>query len=245
MTPEKVPMMIEKSKNSGITKENTERGARCAVHQPLPLSHRGDPAGRGGHRSDGPLVCGAAAGPAPSGTGRRGARHPGSGPGKAMAGPIFFRAGARADRAPPYDGDGLSAGGVGHPPAHPIRPDDDLWRARPADRPPAGASLDVRPGGGRRGGTQPHFHPRPLPSRHRGRRQPDRLRRWGGTEEDAAAAGRDRDQRLKTAFPVLRYSFIIREHDWNDNRYNDPFDCLSHFRSSWVPFYTKCEFLFG
>ena len=72
---------------------------------------------------------------------------------------------------------------------------DPLWRndhlrgTGPAAGSAAGAAPYVRPGGGRRGGTQPHFPDRALPPGDRRRRQPHRLCRRGGQKAPSAGLG--------------------------------------------------------
>lgn len=61
------------------------------------------------------------------------------------------------------DGNGISHGGVVPAAGDSLRRDDHLRRPGPAAGSAAGGAPYVRSGGGRRGGTQPHFPDRALP----------------------------------------------------------------------------------
>ena len=60
----------------------------------------------------------------------------------------------------------------------------------------AGRGQNVRPGGGRSGGAQPHFPHDPLSPGGGGQREPHRLWRRHPTQGSAAGAGRDRYERI-------------------------------------------------
>ena len=101
--------------------------------------------------------------------------------------PFRKRAGLHA--AAPSVRHSVPEGGMGHPPADPLRDDHDLRGNRERDRPPARVSAHVGAGGWRRGRAQPGLHPDPLPPRRRLRWKPDRVCRRDRSENQAAGSG--------------------------------------------------------